>query len=122
MTDYDNGLSHIAVTQLAGPGVPGLEGDTPLYHFDVEGEDLRDLAADPDDFVTRLGLRPDKDRQYPKMNFRLVGLAADAPNGGLPKTLPPDGGPPDGGPPPSHSCCYVSGDDEMTCHMHDPGH
>lgn len=124
MTTYDDGLAHIKVTKVAGPGVPGLENDIPLYHFDVEMEDMRQLIADPDDFVARLGLRPDTTRQYPKMNLLRGGFAFDAtdggaPDGGAPTTLP-EGGLPDGGTPP-HSCCYTT-EEAMICHMHTSGH
>jgi hypothetical protein len=106
MTDSGSGMSGIQVTQLAGPGVPGMEDDIPLYHFDVSAE-IAELIADPDGFVVRLGLRPDKDREYGKVSLRLAGRDSDDPDGGT----PPDGGT-------SHSCCYISGESEMTCHTH----
>jgi hypothetical protein len=101
MSDYGSGTSRIEVTKLAGPGVPGMEDDIPLYHFDVSAEEMEELIADPDEFVVRLGLRPDKDRDYGKVNLRFVGR---------------DGGTPDAGA--SHSCCYISGESEMTCTTH----
>ena len=33
----------ISVVKLAGPGVPGLEDDTPLYHFDVPAERMAEF-------------------------------------------------------------------------------
>lgn len=42
--------------QLSGPGVPGTETDTPLYHVDVDREQLSDLVADPVKFLARVGL------------------------------------------------------------------
>ena len=44
------------VTQLAGPGVNGLETDPPLYLFDLEPAQLFEMAADPVGFLKRLGL------------------------------------------------------------------
>jgi hypothetical protein len=84
-----------------------MEDDIPLYHFDVSAEEMEELIADPDGFVVRLGLRPDRDREYGKVNLRLAGRESDDPDGGT----PPDGGT-------SHSCCYISGESEMTCHTH----
>jgi hypothetical protein len=107
MTDSGSGTSPIEVTQLAGPGVSGMEDDIPLYHFDVSPEEMQELIADPDGFVVRLGLRPDEDHEYGKVNLRLAGPSSDDPDGGT----PPDGGT-------SHSCCYISGESEMTCHTH----
>ena len=107
MTDTGSGISRIQLTKLAGPGVPGMEDDIPLYHFDVSAEEMEELIADPDGFVVRLGLRPDRDREYGKVNLRLAGRESDDPDGGT----PPDGGT-------SHSCCYISGESEMTCHTH----
>jgi hypothetical protein len=107
MTSSGSETSRIKVTQLAGPGVPGMEDDIPLYHFDVSPEEMKELIADPDEFVVRLGLRPATDREYGKVNLRLAGRDSDDPDGGA----PPDGGT-------SHSCCYISGESEMTCHTH----
>jgi hypothetical protein len=101
MTGFGSGMSRIQVTQLAGPGVPGMEDDIPLYHFDVSPEEMKELIADPDGFVVRLGLRPTEDHEYGKVNLRLVGR--DAPDGRMT----------------SHSCCYISGESEMTCHTHE---
>jgi hypothetical protein len=103
MTDSGSGTSRIEVTQLAGPGVPGMEDDIPLYHFDVSPEEMKELIADPDGFVVRLGLRPDEDHEYGKVNLRLAGPSSDAPDGRMT----------------SHSCCYISGESEMTCHTHE---
>ena len=103
MTDSGSGTSRIEVTQLAGPGVPGMEDDIPLYHFDVSPEEMKELIADPDGFIVRLGLRPDEDHEYGKVNLRLAGPISDAPDGRMT----------------SHSCCYISGESEMTCHTHE---
>jgi hypothetical protein len=46
-----------------------MEDDIPLYHFDVSPEEMRELIADPDGFVVRLGLRPDEDHEYRKVIF-----------------------------------------------------
>ncbi len=109
------GAAGINVTQLAGPGIPGMEDDTPLYHFDVPADQMAELIADPDAFLTRLGLRPARDRKYAKVNLRVLEASADAPDGGT----SPEGGTtlPEGGMP--HSCCYFSGESEMTCHTHE---
>jgi hypothetical protein len=54
-----------------------MEDDIPLYHFDVSPEEMRELIADPDDFVVRLRLRPDEDHEYRNVNLRLVGPSSD---------------------------------------------
>jgi hypothetical protein len=41
----------IPVQTLAGLGVPGAENDPPLFHFDLTGEELQELLADPARFV-----------------------------------------------------------------------
>ena len=48
------------LSQLAGPGVPGMEKDLPLYHVDVDNENLHKLLADPVDFFERLGVGPEQ--------------------------------------------------------------
>jgi hypothetical protein len=60
MTDSGSETSHIQVTQLAGPGVPGMEDDIPLYHFDVSAEEMQELIADPDGFLSAWDSDPTK--------------------------------------------------------------
>ena len=117
--------SGVKLTKLAGPGVEGLEYDPPLFHLDVRADRFRELIDDPVSFVRSLGLGAD-DGVAPddSMTVRFTGSrwtwngsrweprqASDL------TVLPPDGGT-DGGTVPGHSCCYISGPDEMTCHWH----
>jgi hypothetical protein len=110
----------IRVQQLAGPGVPGLDHDPPVYHFDLATEMMPDLMADPVEFLRRIGLGPEQG-VAPKgaMAVRLTDAEwlwdgtrwisredqpQKADNAGVPST----------------SCCYISGPAEMTCHTHAP--
>jgi hypothetical protein len=114
MTSFDGDYG-ITVVKLAGPGVPGLEADTPLYHFDVPAERMAEFVRDPDAFAARLGLRPPRDREYAHVNLRVIPASADsafeAAAGDEPTVLGVEAAP--------HACCYLSGEDEITCHMHD---
>jgi len=40
-----------AVKQLTGPGVPGMEDEAPLYHFDLSMDELVELIMDPEVFL-----------------------------------------------------------------------
>ena len=122
--ELDRTVKGVRVAKLAGPGVPGLELDPPVYHIDLTADRLEELQADPVPFLRRLGLRADEGvAPYDTMTVRFTSLEwrwdgtrwvrAEAAgddvvlrNGGT------DGG--TGG----HSCCYISGPDEMTCHWH----
>ena len=42
--------------QLAGPGVRGAATDTPLFHLDVDRDQLTDLVADPVTYLAKAGL------------------------------------------------------------------
>ena len=50
--------SSIEVKQMAGPGVPGMEHEAPLYHIDVELDDVVELVSDPVGFMKSIGLGP----------------------------------------------------------------
>ena len=108
----DDGIS---VVKLAGPGVPGLEDDSPLCHFDVPAERMAEVVRDPEAFATRLGLRPPRAREYAPVTLRVIPSSADstfeATAGDEPTVLGVEAAP--------HACCYLSGEDEITCHMHD---
>jgi len=43
-----------------GPGVPGLEHDPPLYHFDLSEEEFSQMLIDPVEFLRMLGLGPEQ--------------------------------------------------------------
>jgi hypothetical protein len=116
----------IQVTKLAGPGVPGMEYEAPLYHFDVPATRMQELEADPVAFLARLGLGPDQG-VAPRGSMTVQVTSPDewAWNGRnwvYPEpaaeltVVPPDGGT-DGGSS-GHGCCYTSGPDRMTCHWH----
>lgn len=102
----------VKVTKLAGKGVPGLEGDPPLYHFDATPEEMAQLLADPHRFLKEAGL--------PTSAAGRISLCkwaeAYSPEHGWQKRA--DGGSDTAVRP--KSCCYVSGDTEITCHMHAP--
>jgi hypothetical protein len=114
--------SGVRLTKLAGPGVEGLEYDPPLFHLDVRKDRFRELIADPVRFLRSVGLGAE-DGVAPddEMTVRFTGSrwqwngsrwesrqASDLPDAG-------DNAGTDAG----HSCCYISGPDEMTCHWHD---
>ena len=46
-------------TQIAGPGVPGLDHEAPVYHFDVPPEAWQSFIHDPASYLAKLGLTPD---------------------------------------------------------------
>jgi hypothetical protein len=108
----------IVVTQLAGPGVPGLEHDPPVFHFDLGMEQMPELLRDPVRFLKGLGLGPEQG-VAPKgyMSVRLTGpewiwngrrwLASDEV-----LLARDDAGAGDAGA--RASCCYISGPAEMT--------
>ena len=114
MTKFPEDDGGITVTRLAGPGVSGLENDTPLHHFDVPAHRMPEFTRDPDSFVARLGLRPPRERPYGRVNLRVVpgegGEVTAAAMSDDDSTLLRVDAP--------HACCYLSGEDEITCHMH----
>jgi hypothetical protein len=98
------------VRKLAGPGVPGAEHDTPLYHVDISKKDADKLVADPIGVLERLGVGPEE------------GIAPDGTMSvtlGLPDQAWTGGGWTDVDAPSATStwCCYVVGD-TTTCHQH----
>ena len=113
MTSFE-GAYGITVVQLAGPGIPGMEDDTPLFHFDVPAERMEEFVRDPDAFAEKLRLRPPRDRGYAHVNLRVVpssaGPALEPKPGDEPTVLGVEAAP--------HACCYFSGENEITCHMH----
>ena len=111
--------SDIVVKQLAGPGVPGLEHDSPVFHFDLGMDLMPELMGNPVEFLKRLGLGPEQG-VAPKgsMDVRLTdnewtwtGRQWVA-NEDL--ALADDGGVPGDAGAPRSSCCYISGPAEMT--------
>jgi hypothetical protein len=41
----------IPVQTIAGPGVSGMEYDPPLFHYDLEADEVQDFLLDPATFV-----------------------------------------------------------------------
>jgi hypothetical protein len=76
------------VRKLAGPGVAGMEHDTPLWHFDMETADIPALLSDPAKFLAGTGI-PVHEKE--EIAFR--------------------------GPHAVTLCCY-STDEGMLCHSH----
>jgi hypothetical protein len=101
----------VRVQKLAGPGVPGLEYDPPLYHIDLTGDRLAELQADPVPFLRRLELGPEEVAPDDVITVRLttprwgwngqVWVRAEAAADDVVVT---DGGT-DGGTTGGHSCC-----------------
>jgi hypothetical protein len=58
-------------TQIAGPGVPGLEHEAPVYHFDVRPDDFDEFIRDPARYLERLGLTRD---EAPRGQISRVGV------------------------------------------------
>jgi hypothetical protein len=115
----------VRISKLAGPGVPGLEHDPPLYHIDLTARRLYELQADPVPFLRRLGLGPDEVAPDDTMTVEVTAPMwrwdgrtwARAEAAGDDVVLPPDGGT-DGGATAVHYCSYVSGPSSMTFHPH----
>jgi len=84
--------------QLAGPGVAGLERDTPVYHVDIDKKELDTLLAHPVEFFKRLGVGPEQGiglNGTINVNIVQVNTGTQA----------------------IEWCCYVVGD-TTTCHNH----
>jgi hypothetical protein len=92
----------IPVQTLAGPGVPGVEYDPPLFHYDLTREEMLELLANPAKFVderldwddAQRALRPGSNRRGVTVSDLIwtnTEWVSD------PKVLPPDGGTSDGG-------------------------
>jgi len=82
------------VRQLAGPGVSGMENDTPLWHYDVEAADIPALLADPAKFFAGTA----------------IAKAIAANKGTHEVTFV-------GGSGTTTTCCYYSGSEHI-CHFH----
>lgn len=82
------------VRQLAGPGVSGLEGDTPLWHYDVEAEDIPTLLSDPAKFFAGTAIAQDLAVSKQTHGVTFVGGAVTG-----------------------VKCCYISGSQSI-CHSH----
>ena len=82
--------------QLAGPGVQSMEHDTPLYHLDIDKEQLDKLLVSPVEFFRRLGIGPDH-------GIARSGVMNVMVNGRI------EAG--------TQWCCYVAGDTTF-CHPH----
>jgi hypothetical protein len=120
---YSDEVRDVQVKQLSGPGVPGLETDPPVFHFDLGMDLMPELVADPVGFLRGLGLGPDQG-VAPKgsMTVRLTSpeWAWDGSRWVAQEDQPvaDDAGAPDAGTHARSSCCYISGPEEMTCHTH----
>jgi hypothetical protein len=112
--------ANISVKQLAGPGVPGLEHDPPVFHFDLGMELMPELLANPVEFLEQLGLGPEQG-VAPKgfMSVRLTGPEWTW-NGHQWVAREDQLGSAEDADAPRSSCCYISGPAEMTCHTHEP--
>jgi hypothetical protein len=93
MSDSNGGPKD--VKQLAGPGVPGMEDDTPLWHFDVDVAHIPALVSDPGKF------------------FAGTPIAAALAASEEPHSVTFTGGPVIAG----LDCCYHSGS-QTICHPH----
>jgi hypothetical protein len=99
--------------QLSGPGIEGLETDPPLYHFDVEPDDLGALVEDPAGFLAAMGLTAEKgvattgriDVTLNRFNDRWIPGRGWVLGKDLDKLAPAKG------------CCYLS-DEKVVCHPH----
>ena len=111
---------NISVNQLAGPGVPGLEHDPPVFHFDLGMELMPELLANPVEFLKELGLGPEQG-VAPKgyMSVRLTGPEWTWNGREWVGREDQEVSSKDAGTARS-SCCYISGPAEMTCHTHEP--
>lgn len=110
----EQGPRQIKVDQLTGPGVPGLEEDPPLYHFDIDVDEMEELSADPAGFLQRLGLGPDKGIA-PTGNVQLITHPGMRWSGR--EWMRRDAAEEARLPAKPKACCYVS-DDSMICHTH----
>jgi hypothetical protein len=84
------------VSQLAGPGVPGMEDDTPLWHFDIELTDIPALVTRPTEFLQGTGF------------VQIIDESRDVTFVGRPDPDVEAG---------THLCCYQSGS-QTICHYH----
>jgi hypothetical protein len=96
--------------QLAGPGIRGAETDTPLYHIDVDREQLTQLVSDPVEYLAKVGLG--KAQGIAPAGAMSVNLSR------LDQRWTPDGWVQAADDEPTTQwCCYVVGD-TTTCHQH----
>ncbi|MET9761123.1 hypothetical protein ABZ016_18980 [Streptomyces sp. NPDC006372] len=98
------------VVQLAGPGVPGMEGDAPLFHYDVPPEDLPTLLADPVKYLEQRGMGREQGIA-PDGRMDILFTSANRVWDGSQWTDE------DGGIEPRHVCCYVT-DCQSVCVPH----
>jgi len=103
--------SKIRADQLSGPGVPGMEHDPPLYHFDIDQDNLDKLRADSVGFLKRLGIGREQGIAPNGAMNRQLALANPAwsANGWVDVPLGARGW-----------CCHVVGD-TTTCYNHADG-
>jgi hypothetical protein len=96
--------------QLAGPGIAGAEGDTPLYHIDVDREQLTKLVTDPVEFLATAGLGQAQGiAPGGAMSVNLSRLDLRWTTDGWTQASDEE--------PSSQWCCYVVGDTTY-CHPH----
>ncbi len=125
----DSEYGTIIVHQLSGPGATQLQGDPPVFHFDLTSEQLPVLLADPVAFLARLGLGPNEgvavggevavrfsEPRWIWNGERWLDQREVGDDAGV-----PDGGAPDSGAG-STSCVFSSGPAELTIHTHHGPH
>ena len=85
--------------QLAGPGVPGMEDDIPVYHFDILDEDVPAMLADPIGFLSSRGIEAYQ-RMDPQTRMQVTMVSAPNVTAG------------------ASWCCYDIGEGRR-CHLHE---
>jgi hypothetical protein len=108
----------IRVQQLAGPGVEGLETDPPLYHFDIDFDQVWRLIADPVGFLAELDLGPEQGIA-PEGNVNVITTFAHEWTDHAWRRSGSDEGDQthEAGSTTLRGCCYTS-DDSLVCHKH----
>jgi hypothetical protein len=87
------------VRQLAGPGIAGMEGDTPLWHYDIDVADIPTLLSDPSKFFAGTEIAKSLAARVDTHEVTFVGGNEGVKTGTTVK------------------CCYISGSQSI-CHSH----
>jgi hypothetical protein len=85
--------------KIAGPGVPGMEDDIPVYHFDIADEDVPAMLADPIGFLGGRGIE-EYQRMDQRAQMQVTMVATSRSTIG------------------AHWCCYDIGEGRR-CHLHE---